>query len=276
MSIEFRADIHCHSHCSDGSDPPLVLLQLAKQAGLQGLSITDHDTMDAYTPELYAEAKKLGIRLLSGIEISSEFEDISVHILGYGYDLDSPSLRAFLVEMQKRRRERNRAILQKLEHRKMPISEEELKAFATERTLGRPHIAQLMVKKGYVQTTKDAFDRYLREGALCYAPGIKYTPEEVIEEIHRAHGKAVLAHPHFYKKGAFLRTLLRLPLDGIECYYGNLAKELEAPWLNLAREKGLIATGGSDYHGEFKAHIALGSSWVNEATFISLLGTVRK
>lgn len=273
MQNEFRADIHCHTICSDGSDHPLLLLRLAKQAGLQGLSITDHDTMDAYTPELFADAETLGIRLLSGIEISSELEDISVHILGYGYDLHDLKLKDFLIQMQKRRAERNSAILHKLAAKKMPISEEELKAFATERTIGRPHIAQLMVSKGYVPTVRDAFEHYLREGAICYAPGIKYHPREVIDQIHEAKGKAVLAHPHFFKKGGLLRKLLDLPFDGLECYYSKLAKALELPWLKIAKERGLIATGGSDYHGTLKPHIPLGCSWVNEHTFELLSST---
>lgn len=270
MPNEFRADIHCHTHCSDGSDHPLVLLRLAKQAGLQGLSITDHDTLDAYTPELFADAEELGIRLLPGIEVSSELEGMSVHILAYGPELHHSCMKEFLVHMQNRRGERNRAILQRLTQRGMPISEEELKSFATHRTIGRPHIAQLMVMKGYVQTIRDAFDFYLKEGALCYASGIKYTPKEVIQEIHKAKGKAILAHPHFFKKGSFQRKLLDLPFDGLECYYSKLPKALELPWLKIAKERNLIATGGSDYHGELKPHITLGCSWVNQNTFESL------
>jgi predicted metal-dependent phosphoesterase TrpH len=261
---EFRADIHCHSDCSDGTDSPRVLLRLAKQAGLQGLSITDHDTMDAYTPEFFSDAEELGLQILTGIEVSSEWEDASVHILGYGYDLSSETLKKFLAEMQKRRGERNRAILKKLKAIHLPIEEEEL---PKGRTVGRPHIAQLMVKKGYVLSERDAFDFYLREGAKCYAPGIKFKPHEVIEEIHRAGGKAVLAHPHFMKKGSFSRQILSLPFDGIECYYAKLAKALELPWLKLAEKKGWIPTGGSDYHGTLKPHISLGCSWVNERVF---------
>lgn len=270
MQESFRADIHCHTTCSDGSDDPRVLLRLAKQAGLQGLSITDHDTIDAYTPELFADADTLQLRLLTGIEISSELDDHTVHILGYGYDLDSSSLRAFLVQMQKRRTERNRAILDKLARKNMGITEEELKAFATERTIGRPHIAQLMVLKGYVPTTQHAFEHYLKEGASCYASGIKFLPHEAIAQIHQAGGKAVLAHPHFLKKGSFLRRLLDLPFDGIECYYAQLPKALELPWLKIAQERSLIATGGSDYHGALKPHLSLGCSWVNESTFDTL------
>lgn len=277
MQSEFRADLHTHTNCSDGCDDPLVLLRLAKQAGLQGLSITDHDTTDAYTPDLFAEAESLGLRLLPGIEISSELNQLSVHILGYGFDVNSEALKKFLIETQKRRNERNRAILQKLAQRKLVITEEELLEFAHQvrgkRTIGRPHIAQMMVKKGYVSSTQEAFERYLREGALCYASGIKITPREAIEEIHKAHGKAVLAHPHFLKGGSFKRHLFDLPFDGIECYYASLPKQLELPWLKIAKERNWIATGGSDYHGTLKPHITLGASWVNEHTFELLLGS---
>ncbi|MBX7065605.1 MAG: PHP domain-containing protein [Parachlamydiales bacterium] len=267
MHNEFRADIHCHSTCSDGSDAPLDLLQKAKDAGLQGLSITDHDTVDAYTPQFFDLAAKLKIAILTGVEISSELDDTSVHILGYGYDLNQKGLRQFLSLMQEKRTERNRAILKKLTDRKMPITEEELKNFAKLRTIGRPHIAQLMVHKGYVATIRDAFDKYLKEGALCFATGLRFHPKEVIEEIRKAGGKAVLAHPHFIKKGSFLRKLLDLPFDGIECYYSRLDKALEIPWLKIAKERSWIPTGGSDYHGAMKPHIPLGCSWVSEHIF---------
>ena len=270
MRAEFRADLHTHTFCSDGSDPPLALLTRAHQVGLKGLSITDHDTIDAYTKEIFLAAEELGIDLLPGVEISSELDGASVHILGYGCDIESPLLKEFLLRMQERRGERNRAILKKLAQKNMPISEEELKKFATQRTIGRPHIAQLMVQKGYVATTREAFDRYLGEGSSCYAPGIKYSPEEVIHQIHKVSGKAVLAHPHFFKKGSFLQRLLELPLDGLECYYGILPKAFETPWVKIAEQRGLIVTGGSDYHGHFKPQIPLGSSWVGEETFMLL------
>ncbi len=274
MISEFRADLHTHTHCSDGTDSPSQLLQKAKKMGLQGLSITDHDTIDAYSPALFAQAEELGIRLLSGIELSSELGETSVHILGYGIDLQSERLRSFLAEMIRRRNERNRAILAKLKKRGLVIEEEELLAHAKQlfsnRTIGRPHIADLMVRKGYAASIQQAFQIYLQEGGLCYVPGIKYTPREVVAQIHDAGGKAVLAHPHFLKKGNFLRELLALPLDGLECHYGTLYKEQERPWVDLAKERGWIATGGSDYHGEVKAHIPLGCSWVGEEVFNKL------
>src|SRR3990167_9824919 len=168
--IAFRADIHCHSTCSDGSDAPLALLKKAKESGLQGLSITDHDTIAAYTSEFFAAGEREGVRILTGVELSSECERSPVHVLGYGYDLTIPSLSTFLEDVQKRRRERNRSILRKLREKKMPIEEEE---FSGIQTVGRPHIASLMVKKGYVGSIREAFDRYLKDEASCYVAGFK-------------------------------------------------------------------------------------------------------
>jgi predicted metal-dependent phosphoesterase TrpH len=265
---DFRADIHCHSTCSDGSDEPLALLRKAKEASLQGLSITDHDSAAAYTSELFDLAEELNLRILTGVEISSELEGIPVHILAYGFDLASLSFAEFLREIRERRTERNSAILKRLAENKMPLSEEDFSGLKT-KTVGRPHIAALMVKKGYVGSIQDAFERYLKDGAPCYAPGFKYTPEEVIRRIRLGGGKAVLAHPHFYKKKAYLKKILSCPFDGIECYYAALPKQLELPWVKLAKERGWIVTGGSDFHGTFKSN-PLGSSWVGEETFNAL------
>lgn len=272
MIHEFRADLHAHTYCSDGTDSPFELLEKAKKANLAGLSITDHDTIDAYTPELFVRAKELEIRILPGIELSSEVGDTSVHILGYGIDLHCQGLKNFLKEMIIRRNERNKKMLEKLAQRGLVIEEAELRDLAAaHRTIGRPHIAAIMVRKGYAASFQKAFEIYLQEGGLCYVPGIKYSPAEVVDQIHNAGGKAVLAHPHFLKRGSFLRELLELPFDGLECYYGTLQRHQEMPWIEIAHEKGWIATGGSDYHGTVKPHIALGCSWVNEITFNLLL-----
>jgi predicted metal-dependent phosphoesterase TrpH len=266
---EFRADLHCHTSLSDGSDAPLELLAKARAAGLKGLSITDHDTIEAYTDLLFQEAKRQEIRLVTGVELSSELEGASLHILGYGFDLKSESLSQFLSAMRERRRTRNLSILERLSKLGMQVSEEELHKKGRT-TIGRPHIAQVMVEKGFVGSTQEAFERYLKEGASCYTFGVKFHPQEAIDQIHRAQGKAVLAHPHFIKAGSFLRTVLSLPFDGIECHYAMLAPHQIFPWLEMAKKKGWIATGGSDYHGTFKPHINLGCSWVSESVLDQL------
>lgn len=269
MFDEFRADLHCHSDCSDGSDAPQALLIKAKQVHLQGLAITDHDTIEAYTPALWNQAKQLSLELLTGVEISSEIEGHSIHILGYGFDATSASLRHFLLHMQTIRFERNQAILAKLKQYKMPIEEEELSQFAKgmKKTLGRPHIADLMVRKKYVGSFREAFDRFLGNGKPCYVSGFKITPFQAIEAIHQAKGKAVLAHPHLIQQTYLLNSLFSLPFDGIECYYSLFHKAQEEPWIRWAHQKGWIATGGSDYHGAYKPNIHLGASWVDRKTF---------
>lgn len=275
MIHEFRADLHCHTICSDGSDTPFEILNKAAQSGLSGLSITDHDTIEAYTPELFLHAESLGIRIMPGVEFSSEIFDNTIHVLGYGFDLTAPSLLKFIEEMQQRRNERNRAILQKLSAKNFLVTEEELlsvqQSAGVKKSLGRPHIAAVMMTKGYVKTFQEAFDLYLKEGSSCYVSGFKFTPSDVISVIHASGGKAVLAHPHFIKNGSLMGSLLSLPFDGIECHYGNLPKHQERPWIKIAKQKGWIATGGSDYHGKFKPHIALGCSWVGESIFMQLL-----
>jgi predicted metal-dependent phosphoesterase TrpH len=232
-----KFDLHVHTNCSDGSDTPEELLEIAKQADLQGISITDHDTVDAYRPEVFAKASSLSIKLLPGIELSTEWKDQSIHLLGYGIDPEDAGLKLFLEELISRRGERNRAILARLAKKGLFISEEEITPpiGSPRRTTGRPHIAYAMMQKGYVSNMQEAFEKYLREGASCFVPGIIFTPQEGID--------------------------------------GLLYPEQEAPWIKIAKQKGWIATGGSDYHGSFKPQIKIGCSWVSEEVFLRL-GTV--
>jgi 3',5'-nucleoside bisphosphate phosphatase len=264
MKNDFRADLHIHSSCSDGTDTPLKILELAKAADLSGLSITDHDTIQAYTPEFIATARELELELLMGVEISSEWQGLTVHILAYAFDLH---LQEFLIQVQDRRNERNRRILEKLKKKGIDIDEQELKSSGPSQIVGRSHIAAAMLKKKGVASTQEAFERYLKDDACCYAPGGKFAPHEVIHAIHRENGLAVLAHPHFLKRGRFVKEMLCLPWDGIECYYGRLPKEQETQWVKIARAHNWLTTGGSDYHGGLRPYIPIGASWVNEEIF---------
>ncbi len=267
----FRADLHCHTTASDGSLSPEELLHLAKEVGLSGLAITDHDTMEAYDVAIPL-AEELGIELLPGIELSSIHEGQSVHILGYGYDLQSPTLHTFCEWHAERRKLRNREILSLLEKRGMPVTEEEMQEVkgVGRRIYGRPHIAQAMINKGYVRTIREAFDRWIAEGKPCYAPGIRVSSEETIEKLHEAGGKAVIAHPHLIRAPKLVKELLEMPFDGIEGYYGKLGPDQERQWVVIGKKNGWLVTGGSDFHGASKPHIPLGCSWVDETTFRAL------
>jgi len=264
--IDFRADLHCHSTCSDGTFTPEKLVELAHQIGLKGLSITDHDSVEAY-PEAQITAERLGIRLLSGVEFSAELLGTSVHILAYGFALRHPSISQLCARHRARRLERNQEILTLLRHNRMPIIEEELAEISGRGTVGRPHIALAMVKQGYVKTIREAFRKYLGEGRSCYAPGKAFSIQETLEVIHQAKGLAVIAHPHLIDNSRILKNLLKMPFDGIECYYGRFPLQVHQRWLEIALKKEWLISGGSDFHGEIKPDIALGCSWINEELF---------
>lgn len=266
----FRADLHCHSTFSDGTFTPEELLQEAKVKGLQGLSITDHDTTAAYSDKLFELANFLEIKLLPGVEISSYWKETTVHILGYGFDLNSDTFQHFLEAVRGRRQERNKAIMVMLQKRNIPITFEELCNAnpCQSHVLGRVHIAQLMLKNRYVRTLQEAFDRFLADHFLPSTA--KFELLEVIEEIHKARGKAILAHPHHFKKERFIKEVLTHPFDGIEGYCGRLLPNQEKRFVEEGQKRGWIVTGGSDFHGDIKPYLPLGCSWVSEEVYEKL------
>lgn len=265
----YRADLHCHSTCSDGTSTPSELLHLAKEKQIQAISITDHDTLSAYNDALFQEAKDLGVKLFVGVEFSTRHKGYPVHLLGYGLQ-STPEILAFCAKHQERRLKRNRAILEKLRRLSIIIEEEEL-GNPNDRTVGRPHIAQILLKRGTVGSIQEAFDRFLGEGKPCFDPGVSVTPEETIAAIQHAKGKAFIAHPHLIRRKSVLNALMTMSFDGIECYYGRYHGH-EKKWLSVAEEKGWLISGGSDFHGLVKPHIELGCSWTPEKDVRKLFG----
>lgn len=247
---------------------PEELVAHAKAVELSGLSITDHDNVNAYSSAVEAARSMGGIWIGTGVEFSSVNEGKSVHVLGYDFDPEAASLQAFCKRHVMRRRERNRAIIDKLGACKMPIDRDQLEKLLSEGVpVGRPHIALAMVEKGYVKTVEEAFDHFLGDRRPCFDPGIPISTDETLAIIHKAGGKAFIAHPHFMRNAKAVEKLLTKPFDGIECYYGRLAAEQEKQWVALASERGLLISGGSDFHGAIKPNIPLGCSWVDEETF---------
>lgn len=264
----FRADLHCHTTCSDGTFSPEELVQHAHTIGLSGLAITDHDTLDAY-PSAIPRARAAGIRLGSGIELSTVFHTQNIHILAYDFILDSPPLLNLLKRHHERRIVRNRGILKKLKENKMPIDEEELCQLG-QHTIGRPHIALKMIALGYVRSVKEAFDKYLGEGKRCYVPGQLIPLAETLEIVRASQGKAFIAHPHLIRRRKLLREILKLPFDGIECYYGNFPRNACEKWVQIAKDKGWLVSGGSDFHGALRPELNLGRSWIDEEKFTQI------
>jgi len=261
-----KADLHVHSTCSDGTFTPFEILDLAKKAGLTGLSITDHDTFSAYTPEFFEKAEQLNLEILVGTEISSRMDNENVHILAYDFDIEDQGFNQFFSLMQKKRQDRNREILIKLKKSGIDIDPVFLEESPV---IGRPHIAKKLIDMGIVSTISQAFDQYLKGGGCAYSPGMRPTPIEVIEQVHKAKGKAIIGHPHLGKQ-KILNKLYDLPFDGIECYYARFTRDKEEPFLTIAKKKNWLITGGSDFHGTIKPKSILGSSWVEEEDFRKL------
>jgi 3',5'-nucleoside bisphosphate phosphatase len=259
----FRADLHCHTTCSDGTLSPAEVVRLAAEVGLQGLSITDHDTVAAYV-EASPVAEELGIPLVTGIELSALLEGVSVHILGYSFDLENRQLLELCERCVGWRVERNRAILEKLRAAGYPIEEEELPSGGV---VGRPHIAQVLVAKELIPSINVAFKELIGDGCSCYVEGEHVGVEEAIEAIHAAGGLAVIAHPHVIRNQRIVDRLLQMPFDGLEGRYGTMPPWKERRWVRMGEERGWIVTGGSDFHGAVKPHIQLGCSWVRDQTF---------
>ena len=249
---------------------PKELIDLAIENKLNALSITDHDTILAYAEAIpYAQSK--GFMLGTGVEFSCEYKKKSVHVLGYDFNVEHPLLLEYCQTHQRHRKERNQKILERLRRLRIIIDEEELIAqYPKETTLGRPHIATMMIQKGYVQTLQQAFQFYIGDRACCFVAGHSFSIKEAISVVQEAGGKVFLAHPHLYTNEQFVKEILLLGFQGIECYYGRGTHPLEKVWLRLARELKLLVSGGSDFHGSVKPHISLGSSYVDFDAFSAI------
>lgn len=262
-------DLHIHSTASDGSFSPFEILALAEKAGLKAISITDHDTIGG-VKKILNQPLPDSIEFISGVEISCDpplgFENVgSVHLLGYGFSIYDQHLNAILSRAKQARANRNPQIIEKLNHLGFDISIEQVEErFGADQT-GRPHIAEFMKEKGYVQSFKEAFDKYLGKGKPGYVNKYKVSCQEAIRTIQEAGGLSVLAHPGlltFNQTGQvehFLDCLIGYGLDGMEVFYTDHNAALTTFYQDLARQKNLLITGGSDFHGSFNAGVSLGT-----------------
>ena len=268
-----KCDLHCHSYYSDGSCSPQELVDEAVKAGFSGLSITDHDVLQSY-PEALPYATQQGILLISGVELSTVCEEESIHVLGYAFLPQDPALLEFCRIYRERRELRNQKILDNLKLHGIDVTMEEVKQLSPHATTyGRPHIALVMMKKGYVKTVFESFSRYIGSGKSCYVAGEKWKTDEAIEAIHRAHGKAVLAHPHLIRNPPIVKKLLTMPFDGLEGFYSRASSHENHRWCRIAEERGWIVTGGSDFHGTVRPEVPFGAAWAPEEMVKRLLAS---
>ncbi len=264
MNIK-KIDLHVHTRYSDGTLTPAELIEKASHIDLCAVAITDHDTT-AGIPEALHAGRMYGVEVIPGVEISAIYPHGTLHILGYYADIHNSVLQEKLREYVNARNRRNPQILHRLKQYGYSLEMEEVTALAGGDVINRPHIAQAMVKRGYVQSNQEAFDRFLATGALAYVPKEVYTPEESIEIIHAAGGLAVLAHPDQLQAGSLEDTLNeilhfhKIGIDGVEAYHGNCSIEHSQAYAKLAKRLGLFVTGGSDYHGDLKHEGELGQT----------------
>ena len=257
-----RLDLHLHTTHSDGSFTPTEVVTMAHRAGVTALAITDHDIMTG-VPDAMAAGHQYGIEIISGVEISSLAGDSEVHILGYFLDRQDSDLLARLKVLRDGRHRRNPLIIERLQTLGIDITYDEVRALAGDGSIGRPHIARVLMDKHIVASAKEAFDRFLAEGKPAYVPRELPSPAEAIHWIKTAHGLAVLAHPTWVKVAEqplidLVRQLKAAGLDGVEVYYSTHAARQTREYLSLAQQLGLLVTGGSDFHGLTKPDIEVG------------------
>lgn len=263
-------DLHTHSSCSDGQYTPAEVVRRAAEAGVTHMALTDHDTAEGVSAA-QAAAKAYGLRFMAGIELSTAGRPRQ-HILGYGVQPEHSALQDACSLFTKRRLHRAEQIAQLLRSQGIAVTVEEAAAEAKGQ-LGRPHFARVLIKKGYVCSVSEAFERYLATPAVRAIPDPKPTAEEAIALIHQAGGVAVLAHPFTlglseHEFPLALNALCRGGLDGVEVFYPKHTAAQVDFFLSCAKARSLLITGGSDYHGEaVKPDIALGMSvpsWLTE------------
>lgn len=245
-----KVDLHVHSTASDGVLSPVEVIIRAAGLDIIAISLTDHDNVDGTAPALEAVADYPSLRFIPGVEISTDVPEGEVHILGYFIDHTSPELLAALEKMRNSRLTRAQGMIKKLADLGMPIEWERVKELAGSGTVGRPHIAQALLEKGYIETIKEAFTKYIAWGGPAYVPRDKMVPAEAVELIIQAKGIPVLAHPlTFGDPESLAGELAAKGLAGIEAHYKDYTTEERNRLVRLAEKQGLITTGGSDYHG---------------------------
>jgi predicted metal-dependent phosphoesterase TrpH len=257
-----RIDLHTHTTFSDGSCSPTELIELATQQGLDILAITDHDTTEGL-PEALEATKDLSLELIPGIELSAQFQNREMHILGYFINLTDPQFQARLEDLRSTRIERIHHILARLNSLGIDISVEDVQRTSGTGTIGRPHIAQVMLAKGHVKSMKEAFEQWLGSRGKAYVQRAVPEAHEIIEWITDAGGIPILAHPYwegFNKEDSATacQTLVEQGLQGLEVFYGTFSARHISFNLGLAKRFDLLMTGGSDFHGTFKPDNALG------------------
>ena len=252
------ADLHIHTYYSDSTSSPEEVIEAAHTIELDCIAISDHDTMDGVRPTQEA-AKKYNKEVIPAVELSTETNGRDIHILGYFFNGSNQAFNERLNQMQDIRLERMVEMIEKLKGLGVKdITLEEVAILAKSKSVGRPHLATILMQKGHVSSIKMAFDQFLAEGKSAYVPKFKLSCADGIKLIHESGGIAVLAHPMVTGKDEIIAGLVRAGLDGMEVYYPNTGENVINFYKGLAEKHGLLLTGGSDAHGQAKKNTWVG------------------
>ncbi|TAK30642.1 MAG: PHP domain-containing protein [Chloroflexota bacterium] len=256
-------DLHMHTTASDGVLSPSALVDLAASRGLSVIAITDHDSTEGIAEASSAAQKHPGLQVIPGIEMSAETET-DIHILGYFVDVEDTGFQSLLTKLRSARSDRGRQIVAKLAALGMDVSWTRVLELAQGGAVGRPHIAQALKERGYVQNLNEAFERYIGHGGPAYVSRYRLTPAEAIGVLNDLGAVAVMAHPmDVTLPREAIAEMVHNGLGGLECYYPGYSPRTLHTLLKLAREFGLVPTGGTDFHGrEDGAEAGPGSVYV--------------
>jgi 3',5'-nucleoside bisphosphate phosphatase len=252
------ADLHLHTHFSDGTHSPEALAAQAKRSGFAALALCDHDTVEGCVRMAQACAVE-GIEFFTGSELTAEMHGHELHLLAYGIDIAHPRLLIELAKFQEVRQNRIREMVACLNRLGIPLPPKAVFELANCRAPGRPHVARALVMGGFCGNLDEAFDRFLKRGKPAWVPKFKMSAADAIALIHEAGGLAVMAHPGLNRTDDFIPELVAAHLDGIECFHSKHSTSMTEHYIVLADEHGLLVTGGSDCHGYSKGKPLLGT-----------------
>ena len=257
-----RIDLHTHSLCSDGAQTPADVIRTAWEAGLSVVALSDHDCVEG-VQEAMDTGKALGIEVIPAVELSAQ-SDTELHILGYFIDIHNQKLKDTMAYALQVRDQRQEETCRKLNELGFSVTMEEARAEAHGNpVLCRAHFAQIMVRKGYAASVQEAFSKYLSVGCYAYSNRQALTGPEAVSLIREAGGIAVAAHLHLIKMPddqlrEYLKSLIPYGLDGVEGYYSDYTPDMEQRYRAMAKDLGLVISGGTDYHGANKPHLSIG------------------
>lgn len=256
--MEKLADLHVHTHLSDGTFSPEEVAENAKKVGLSCIAITDHDCVDGILPTKKAAAK-VGLEIIPGVEMTAQEKGVEVHILGFFPGTEDKRFLNKLKAIRQSRVDRIYEMVKKLKKYNVHIDPERILRLSGPGSVGRLHVAAVLEEEGYVSSIGEAFKRFIGDKGPCCVAHYEISAKDAIAELKRVGAVVVYAHPHLMGGDRMIRRFIKYGLDGIEAYHSEHSKPVTKRYLEIAKEYGLLVTGGSDCHGLNKGRMLMGT-----------------